>query len=422
MLSAADNEMLTKTGPGTPMGNLFRRYWIPALQIEELPKPDCPPVRVKLLGENLVAFRDSNGTVALFDEHCPHRRSSLFFGRNEECGLRCVYHGWKFDASGQCVDMPSEPAESNFKDKVTIKAYPCKEFGGIIWTYMGPPEHMPELPPYPLRYLPENQRSVTRFLNECNYFQGIESAIDPSHISFLHRRRSDNPTDMQKITHKFGNPKYVVIKTDYGMMYGSERKTDDPNTVYWRIGHYIMPSFQMIPPLTIETSKASDVSFNCWVPVDDEHTMNWKIVWDPLYPLEGPGSRNGRFNNTIPKDPVTHLQFANRHNDYMIDREVQASGRTFTGMPNVPVEDQAMSESQGVIAERHKERLGTSDTVIIVARRIMLEAAKTLQNGGTPPGLDPETLNVQPICIMLPEDVPFLEGAKDYIVPNYEKP
>jgi len=420
MLSVEENKVLTRTGPGTPMGNLMRRYWIPALESSDLPKPDCPPVRVRLLSENLVAFRDSNGTVALFDEHCPHRRASLFFGRNEECGLRCVYHGWKFDASGQCVDMPSEPAESNFKDNVKIKSYPCQEYGGIIWTYMGPPEHKPELPPFQFGLLPESHRSVSRFLNEANYFQGIESAIDSSHISFLHRRKNDTPSKMQRVTHKFGNPRFEVIKTDYGMLIGARRQTEDPNTVYWRVTQYIMPWYQMIPPITLEVSKANDVSLNCWIPVDDETTMNWKIVWDPLYPLQGPNARNSRDNNSIPKD-ANHLQLANKRNDYMIDRELQASGKTFTGMPNIPVEDQAMTESQGAIANRSKERLGTSDTAIIVARRILLDAAKKLEKGETPPGLDPDKINVQPVSILLSADVPLMEGVQEYLVPEAVK-
>ena len=138
MLSKADNELLTQVGSGTPMGEVFRRFWLPALLSTELSQPDCPPLRFRLLGEDLVAFRDTNGRVGIIDSACPHRRASLFFGRNEECGLRCVYHGWKFDVDGNCVDMPSEPAESNFKDKVKIKAYPAKEFGGCVWLYMGP--------------------------------------------------------------------------------------------------------------------------------------------------------------------------------------------------------------------------------------------------------------------------------------------
>ena len=146
MLSREENKILTQIGPGTPMGEVMRRYWMPALLSTELPAPDCPPVRVKLLGEDLVAFRDSQGRIGLLDEHCPHRLPSLFLGRNEENGLRCVYHGWKFDVAGACVDMPNEPAENNFKDKIRTKSYPTMDQGGVIWAYMGPPEKQPESP------------------------------------------------------------------------------------------------------------------------------------------------------------------------------------------------------------------------------------------------------------------------------------
>jgi nitrite reductase/ring-hydroxylating ferredoxin subunit len=174
MLSPEDNALLTQSGPGTPLGGLMRRYWIPFLLSSELPEPDCPPVRVTLLGEGLVAYRDSKGRVGLLDRHCAHRGASLFFGRNEECGLRCVYHGWKYDLEGHCVDMPNEPPESNFKDKVRIKAYPCRERGGMVWTYMGPPELMPGLPEFEFLMGPDNQRYVTKRLQECNWLQALE--------------------------------------------------------------------------------------------------------------------------------------------------------------------------------------------------------------------------------------------------------
>src|SRR5689334_2560338 len=148
MLSQQDNEATTRIGPGTLMGTLMRQYWLPVLLSSELPAPDCDPVRTLVLGEKLIAFRDTNGQVGLIQNHCPHRGASLFFGRNEGAGLRCVYHGWKFDVSGQCVDMPNEPAESNFKTKVRARAYPAAEYGGLVWIYMGPPEKQPPLPHY----------------------------------------------------------------------------------------------------------------------------------------------------------------------------------------------------------------------------------------------------------------------------------
>ena len=186
MLNDTDNEFLSRVGPNTPMGEYLRRFWMPFLLPEELPEPDCPPVRTTLLGEELVAYKDTNGDIGLIDNYCPHRRASMFFGRNEECGLRCVYHGWKFDLNGNCVDMPSEPAESNFKDKVKITAYPAREYGGLIWAYMGPVETMPELPKLDWATLPDSHRIISKRSQESNWVQSVEGGIDSSHISFLH--------------------------------------------------------------------------------------------------------------------------------------------------------------------------------------------------------------------------------------------
>src|SRR5713226_5418703 len=186
MLSQEDNELVTRTGPGTPMGNLMRQYWLPAMLSSELPEPDCAPVRVLLLGEKLIAFRDTNGRVGLLANHCPHRGASLFFGRNEESGLRCVYHGWKFDVDGTCLDMPNEPAESDFRSKVKAVAHPCEERNGVVWAYMGPPERMGALPDIEWSAMPAEQRYISKRQQQSNYLQAIEGGIDSSHISFLH--------------------------------------------------------------------------------------------------------------------------------------------------------------------------------------------------------------------------------------------
>src|SRR5438132_4140444 len=186
MLSKEENEFLCRIGPGTPMGNFFRQYWLPAIRSDELPAPDCPPLRVRLLGEDLIAFRSTSGEVGLIQNACPHRGASLFFGRNEENGLRCVYHGWKFDVTGQCVDMPSEPAESNFKSKIKAKAYPCVERNGIIWMYMGPRETPPPLPEMEWNLLPDGQYRIGMNLRECNWVQATEGGIDSAHSAILH--------------------------------------------------------------------------------------------------------------------------------------------------------------------------------------------------------------------------------------------
>ena len=187
MLRKEQNDLLTQTGPGTPMGDLFRAYWLPALLAEELPENDCPPVRVKMLSERLLAFRDSEGKFGLIDEFCAHRGVSLWFGRNEECGLRCPYHGWKYDVTGQCVDVPSEPRESGFCQKIKLKSYPLVKRGPVLWTYMGPPEKQPPLPEWEFATVPAEQTFISKRLQECNWLQAMEGGIDSSHVSFLHR-------------------------------------------------------------------------------------------------------------------------------------------------------------------------------------------------------------------------------------------
>src|SRR5437667_358265 len=272
MLAAEENELLTRVGPGTPMGSVMRQYWLPALLSEELPEPDCTPVRTMLLGEQLIAFRDSNGEVGLLGNHCPHRGASLWFGRNEECGLRCVYHGWKWDIHGNCVDMPNEPPESNFKDKVKAVAYPCRERGGIVWTYMGPREEPPPLPDLEPNMLPDGEWVVQAIQRECNWLQGLEGEIDTSHFSFLHlgaaKPEDAPPGTFQQYLLTDRSPRYSVVETDYGTMYGAHRPAHD-GFDYWRMAQFLFPFHTMIPPGVMGLQVVS----RAWVPMDDTHMM-----------------------------------------------------------------------------------------------------------------------------------------------------
>ena len=271
MLSHADNELLTRTGPGTPMGNLMRRYWMPALFSHQIAEPDCPPVRVKLLGENLVAFRDTKGRFGLLDERCPHRTASLFFGRNEECGLRCVYHGWKFDIDGTCVDLPSEPPGSSFRDKIRIKAYPCIERGGLVWTYLGPPELKPEFPELEWTLLPAEQRFATRHIQECNWLQGLEGGFDNSHIAFLHRGSGAINQSAAALYHE-------TIETEFGLVVGAGREADEGN-IRWGADLMILPFHKIFA--------TRPNGAHMWVPMDDGNTMLYSVDYYPDRPLEG---------------------------------------------------------------------------------------------------------------------------------------
>ena len=239
MLRAQDNETITRTGPGTPMGQLFRRYWTPALLAEELPANDCPPVRVKLFSERLLAFRDSQGRYGLIDEFCPHRGVSLWFGRNEECGLRCPYHGWKFDVTGQCIEVPSEPEESGFARKIKLRSYPLVERGGVLWTYMGPPEHQPPLPEWEFAMVRPEQRFVSKRFQECNWLQAMEGGIDSSHVSWLHRDNlNSDPLFKGAAGNKYNlsdaRPVFEVVESPGGLYIGARRNAEAGN-YYWRI-------------------------------------------------------------------------------------------------------------------------------------------------------------------------------------------
>src|SRR5438128_1267548 len=235
MLSKEDNALLCSTRPGTPMGELFRRFWLPALLPSELPTPDSDPIRFRILGEDLVAFRDSNGTPGFLANNCPHRGASLFFGRNEESGLRCVYHGWKFDVDGNCVDMPNEPRDSDFRRKVTATAYPCVEMAGVVWTYLGPPATMPALTTQEWMRVPIEHSEACRHLGDCNWLQLLEGGIDTSHSSFLHRTFArDRELATQGYRARSTAPRLEVVLTDYGYTYAGIRNLADEGQQYVR--------------------------------------------------------------------------------------------------------------------------------------------------------------------------------------------
>jgi phthalate 4,5-dioxygenase len=414
MLSYQDNQTLTRTESGTPMGKTLRRYWIPALMAEELPNPDCPPVRVKLLGEELIAFRDTDGKIGLVDEYCPHRKVSLFYGRNEECGLRCAYHGWKFDTDGSCVDLPSEPPESNFKHNIKIKSYPCEERGGVIWTFMGEPEHKPELPEQEWMMVSTSQRYISKKIQECNYFQALEGGIDSSHVSILHSGSVggigvSKKSSSTSLLAQDAAPRFEVVDTDYGLLIGARRNADEDH-FYWRITQFIMPWYTMIPPFG-----GAPRGGHAWVPIDDENCWVWSWSWTPdrdLTEQEIEQMKSGAGIHSL-LIPGTFRTKANKENDFLIDREMQKRGDSFAGIFGLGMEDHAVQVSVGPIVDRSQEKLGTSDTAIIKARRCLLNAVKTLENGEQLPGLDPESHKVRSASVLLPKGVPFHEGAQE---------
>jgi phthalate 4,5-dioxygenase len=390
MLSREDNELITRVGPGTPMGNTMRRYWIPACLSTEVAEPDCAPVRVKLMGEDLVAFRDSDGRIGLVEEFCPHRRVSLYFGRNEECGLRCVYHGWKFDVDGSCLDQLNEPAELQFKHKVHVTAYPTVELGGIIWAYMGPPEKMPAPPKFAWTQVAEPRRHVTKVVQECNYLQGLEGGIDTSHAPILHRLLTDeSKRGGMKPSSPFVRgkaPHLVVDITDYGYQYAGIRPLGvDESEVHIRTYHFIMP-FHQIRPSRSDSGATMDAG-HIWVPVDDHNTMvyNWNYTTQDVPLTEDDKLEKGLGNGPMHVDQKTFMSFFNRSNNYGLDREVQKT-ESYTGIDGINQQDRALQESMGRICDRSKEYLGPGDKAIIQARKLLIKAVRDVQAGQAPAG------------------------------------
>jgi phthalate 4,5-dioxygenase oxygenase subunit len=423
MLNLEDNDLLCRVGPGTPMGDLFRHYWLPAIRSDELPSPDCPPLRVRLLGEDLIAFRTTSGAVGLMQNACPHRGASMFFGRNEEEGLRCVYHGWKFDVAGNCVDMPSEPAESNFRTKVHARAYACHERNGIIWAYMGSREMPPALPELEGN-LHENY-NITVLHRPNNWMQGIEGELDTAHAAFLHggagRLENMEPGSFQYYEAKSRSGSFIVRETDYGTSYGMFRPAED-DSYYWRIGHLLFPCFAMPPGAA---TLGLNASFIAYVPMDDEHTLEWGVSarLRPDQILGGGPPRNarpgaGNFREYLPNTSGWHGRFnisQNYENDFLIDREAQKNWLSYTGISGGRQQDMAMTESMGAIYDRSHEHLGTSDQMIIRTRRAFINAAKALRDSGTlPPAVDqPQLYHQRSGQVILPKTADWWADTVD---------
>ncbi|WP_426959177.1 Rieske 2Fe-2S domain-containing protein [Muricoccus radiodurans] len=392
MLTAQENDTLTRVEGGAPMGRLMRRHWIPAILSEQVAEPDGRPVRLKILGEPLVAFRDSEGRVGVMGEFCPHRKASLAFGRNEDSGLRCLYHGWKFDVDGNCLDMPSEPRESGFCDRVKHKAYPTREAGGFVWIYMGDPARMPDFEAPPWAPTERANVAIMKVDLPCNWAQIMEGQIDSAHSSSLHssdmkpargEARALDTHWVRPSTDK--NPRIQVQVTNYGFRYAALRRPIQNAAThdYVRITTYVAPFTALIPP------NASYNVASVIVPKDDTSSYFHFIAWHP----EGGGISTDSWRKfcvmEVGVDVDSEFRPIKRHagNDYGQDRNWMKSGDSFTGIPGIPNQDIAMWESMGAISDRTSERLGASDIAVIQFRRILLDAVARHEAGADPIGL-----------------------------------
>ena len=418
MTSAEENEQLARVGRGTLMGELFRRYWLPALLSSEVAEPDCPPVRVKLLGERLVAFRDTKNRIGLVDEFCAHRGVSLWFGRNEDCGLRCPYHGWKYDVSGQCVDLPSEGPDGPMRPRIRLKSYPCLELGGVVWTYMGPPALEPEPPGIEWAHVAPERRYVSKRLQECNYLQAMEGGIDSSHVSFLHSGALKRDplfagSKGNEYNLKDTMPEFDVVEFPGGLLIGARRNAEE-GRYYWRITPWIMPAHTIIPPRA-----GHPLGAHVWVPIDDENCWAWSINYHPARPLsekELSAMKAGKGIH-VQYVPGTFIPLQNKRNDYLMDRESQKSGHTFSGVEGIAMQDASLQESMGGIQDRTREHLCPTDRGIVMARRRLLQAALANRDGKPVPALRADEQRVRSCAIELPRSQHFREHARHGLFP-----
>jgi phenylpropionate dioxygenase-like ring-hydroxylating dioxygenase large terminal subunit len=414
MLKADVNRLLTQTGPGTPMGALFRRYWLPAALVEEVERGG-PPVRVKILSERLIAFRNEDGEFGLVDEFCAHRGASLWFGKVEDCGIRCAYHGWKYATDGQCLEVPSEPDNSNFATKVKLTSYPLVRIGDVLWTYLGAPEHQPPLPEFEWVHVPEEQAYTSKRWQESNWLQALEGGIDSSHVSWLHSGGLKNDPLFKGAKGNEYNlndlrPFFEVAEADGGLYVGARRNAED-GKYYWRITPYVLPSFTMVPP-----RGDHPVHGHFWVPIDDENCWVYTFDYHPtraLTPEERQAMKDGHGVHSR-NIPGTYRPMENKDVDYLIDREAQKRGETFSGVRGIAQQDASLQESMGPIVDRTKERLVSSDTGIIKARQKLRKAVEALRDDGvTPPGVDPAHHRVRSAAIVLPQAESFIDSSRE---------
>ena len=406
MLTAEQNQTLTRTGPGTRMGDVFRCYWMPALLSRELPGPDCPPVRVKLLGEDFVAFRDSSGRVGIVEPRCPHRGANLFFGRNEACGLRCAYHGWKFDAAGQCVDIPNVTPEvaERLKPKATIRALQTAEAGEVVWAYFGEAADAPPVPDFEFAAVPASHRFVGKKLQQCNWAQACEGGLDTAHFSYLHAginegrkvglhqvgralSASDDgavePPRLKRLRWLIedGAPRFTVLRHAAGALLCAARTADDEQS-YWRMTQFLMPNHSLTPGNFPEDTALA----NTWVPIDDTSCWIFCYAWHPDRPIEErERQRLAGGSGIFAEVDDDYVPIRRRENDYLLDRDLQRTA-SFTGIAGISEQDQAIADSQGPIADRTRELLCQTDLGVVRFRELMLRAVEDVRGGATPLG------------------------------------
>ncbi|HTW89119.1 MAG TPA: Rieske 2Fe-2S domain-containing protein [Candidatus Binataceae bacterium] len=404
-MTSEENDLLSRTGPKSPMGRLLRRFWIPALLSREL-EADGAPVRVRLLGEDLVAFRNSEGRVGLLGEHCSHRGASLYFGKNDAGGLRCWYHGWKYEVDGRCIEMPNEPPQNQFKAEIRHTAYPCVERSGVVMTYMGPPEKQPPLPELEWLAVPEGHAYVSKRYQDCHWLQGLEGDIDSSHLGFLHgieammKATEHDVRGSADIVARGTYPKLEVVHKPAAVLQGARRDADESH-YYWRIGAWLMPCYTVLPAFPGDAALGG----HAWVPVDDNRVWAFGVSWHPRRRLTEQelawfreGTPTGIHSTMIPGSFIAQR---NKSNGYA---EPNAVGKQpWQRITVFQDQDTAITESIGANFDRTREFLGSTDNVIVTVRKRLIDAARQLEQGQDPP-TDPKAYRYRGVTCLLPRN------------------
>jgi phthalate 4,5-dioxygenase len=400
-MNREDHLLLAETGPGTAMGELLRRYWMPFMLSSELAAGGAP-VRVKLLGEDLIAFRNTEGKVGLLGEHCAHRGASLYFGKNADCKLRCWYHGWQYDLDGNCTDQPNEPPQTQFKSRVKQKAYPCIEQNGAVWAYLGPKDKLPPLPQFEWLTVPESQVHVAKRIQHCHWTQGLEGDIDSSHLGFLHGHAISLPVNSNPAANlRLGAsaPEFSVKLTPGGLVQATRRVAQDGKD-YWRVGQWFYPCFTTIPP----RGGDQPLQGHSWTPIDNGSSLVFTFTWHPARALSEEELRRMSEGTNFHAHliPGTFLPRANKGNEYA------APGHEHERQPWMRIkyfqdQDICMTESMGALYDRTQENLGNSDLVVTRTRARLVEAARELARGVDPPGRNPADFRLRPVSVLLPE-------------------
>jgi phthalate 4,5-dioxygenase len=384
MLTAAENELLARTGAGTVMGNYLREFWTPAVRAASL-EADGAPARVRLFGRNYVAFRVTDGRIGFFDEECPHRCVSLSLARNEDNALRCLFHGWKIDVSGRLVEAPSEPPErqESFCANVKINHYPTREAGGLIWVYLGTRAVPPSFFDFEFARLPERQVDIRRAVLRCNWLQGFEGTLDTVHAGILHVGWTADPArrwegaqgaELHVLSRKVPSATIEFQPRRYGFREGALRSMPD-GSCYARIRDVVLPYYSFIP-----TPGGAACFVTIVVPIDDETHMQWYIIYDPVKPIAEAARARLMADTSGDRDDFAS-DLGGWHNRWSQNRALMKTGH-WTGIARpLPFEDFAVQEAMGPIMDRTREQLGSSDVTIVRTRRLLLEAARSFAEG-----------------------------------------